>query len=156
MSLKQKATRSALKCMAIICFDMQVVVHTHLVPPKTSVNTAYYLTALKLLIEQHIPKKWSAYWKGNWKLHFDNYHVHTADAVTQCLTRRSIKIVSHPVYSLGRAPNNFSLYSTLKKILKGRHFPTLQAVRMEVYTQLQCVSKDGISHVFEAENQWRS
>ncbi len=73
-----------------------------------------------------------------------------ADAVTQFLTQRGIEVVPHPAYSPDFALNNFYLYPTLKRMLKGCYFSNLQAVHMEVYTHLQCLSKDGFVHVFKA------
>ncbi len=106
------------------------------------------------LIEQHIPKKWPAYWKGNWRLHFDSCRVHTADAVTQFSTRRDIEIVPNPAYSSDLAPNDFHLYPVLKRMLQGRPFPTLQVIHVEVYTQLQCLPEEGFTGVFKKEECW--
>ncbi len=39
---------------------------------------------------------------------------------------------------------------TLKRILKGRCSPTLQAIHTDIYNQGQCLSKDSFAHVFKS------
>ncbi len=62
--------------------------------------------------------------------------------VTQFLIRRGIEIVPHPAYTPDLTPNDFFLYPSPKRMLKGHHFPNLWAIHMELHTQLQCLSKD--------------
>ncbi len=87
------------------------------------VNADYYISVLKQLIKDRIPKKHKDLIK-NWKLHQDNARPHVAQAVQDFLTQKNIEMVPHPPYSTDLAPNNFFLYSTAKKDLKGRRFST--------------------------------
>jgi len=69
---KPRQSRSKVKMMLIVFFDIRGLVHHEFVPTGQTVNKEYYLAVLKRLREK-IRQKRSKLWKNNsWILHNDN------------------------------------------------------------------------------------
>ncbi len=66
--------------------------------------------------------------------------------------KRGGELIPHPPYTPGLAPNNFFLYPTLKRSLKGWRFSSINEIETAVQGELQRISKDGFQEVFE---QWQ-
>lgn len=144
---KARATKSAAKAMVITFFDYRGMVYTHTVPQGQTITAAYYIAVLKQLMKDHIPKKRPDL-VGRWKLHQDNARPHVAFAALDFLCRKNVETVPHPPYSPDLAPNDFFLYPTAKKSLKGRRFPTSTAAVKALEAILKRISADGFEHVF--------
>ncbi len=109
--------------MVITFFDYRGVVCTHQcqMAPKKGVVSEYYISVLKQLMKDHIPKKWP-YLVWMWKLHHDNARPHILQRVTKFLAHKQIQVVPHPPYSPDLAPNDFYLYPAAKKDPKEKVF----------------------------------
>lgn len=151
---KARVQKSAAKALVITFFDYRGMVYTHTVPQGQTVTAAYYITVLKQLMKDHIPKKRPDLVK-KWKLHHDNARPHVAHAVTEFLAQKNVKTVPHPPYSPDLAPNDFFLYPTAKKDLKGRRFLDSATAVKALEAILKRISSDGFEHVFKAwQKRW--
>ncbi len=108
--LKQRATKSAQKCMAITFFDHKGVIFMHWVPQGQIVNKEYMIKVFKELKCVHIPKKSPEMMNGRFKVQMNNARPHVARIVLEWLRKEGIEVVPHPAYSPDLAPNNFFLY----------------------------------------------
>src|SRR5574343_927827 len=52
----------------------------------------------------------------------DNARVHTCHVATATAIECGYELLPHPAYSPDLAPSDYSLFSNLKKYLRGRHF----------------------------------
>ncbi len=146
---KGRATKSTQKAMVITFFNYRGVVHTHQcrLAPKNGVDSEYYISVLKQLMKDHIPKKWLDLIRMQ-KLHHGNARPHVSQRVTEFLAHKQIQVVPHPLYSPDLAPNDFYLYPTAKKDLKGKHFPSADAAIKALEAILKRLLKPGFEHVF--------
>lgn len=151
---KPRAQKSAAKAMVVTFFDYRGMVYTHTVPQGQTINAEYYISVLKQLMKDHIPKKRPDL-VGRWKLHQDNARPHVANAVVDFLAMKNVETVPHPPYSPDLAPNDFFLYPQAKRELKGRRFPTAAAAVKALEAVLKVLSKNGFEHVFqEWQRRW--
>ncbi len=93
---KGRVTKSIQKAMVITFFDYRGVVYTHQcwLAPKKGVDSEYYISVLKQLKKDHIPKKQPDLIR-TWKLHHGNAWPHIS-RVTKFLTYKQIQVVPHP------------------------------------------------------------
>jgi hypothetical protein len=76
---------SSVKTITISFFDVDGIVHKEFVPSGQTVNQQFYLNVLKQMydsLRQKRPEKWQS---GDWLLHHDNAHAHTAFSIQQFL-----------------------------------------------------------------------
>ena len=114
---KNRQTKSAAKFMVIIFFHHNDVIHQHDVLPNIIVNGEYYVSVLEIL-PQHISRKRRDLVENS-TLHHNNARSRVDISVKQYPSKRSIKIMLYPSYSLDLAPCDFSLFPTLEKELHG-------------------------------------
>ncbi len=69
-------------------------------------------------------------------LHMDNASPHTALDTRQFLIQSKTKVMEHPPYSLDLAPSDFWFYPRLKKNMRGKHYPNIQALQTAVETEI--------------------
>jgi len=120
-----------------------------------TVTAAYYISVLKQLMKDHIPKKRRELVR-NWKLHHDNARAHVAHTVQEFLAKKEIEIVPHPAYSPDLASNDFFLYPSVKKHLKGKRFANVTEALKSLEANLKRLSKNGFQHVFlEWQRRWK-
>jgi len=82
--------------MLICFFDQKGIVHKEFVPPRQTVNTAFYVEVLKRLQEnarRKLPDQW---WNNTWLLHHDNAPAHAALLTRLFLTDNNMTVVPHP------------------------------------------------------------
>ena len=151
---KAKVVSSAGKVMVISFFDIHGMVYQHVVPAHTTVTGAYYRDVLKIL-QGHIRRKRPHLHETSWMLHHDNARPHIANVVAEYLAKINVKCVPHPPYSPDLAPGDFFLFPNLKKKLRGRHFPSSEAVVKGAEAILKTLSKNGFQHVFaDWQKRW--
>jgi hypothetical protein len=121
---KSRATKSNIKVMFLAFFDDEGIVHHEFVQTGTSVTDAFYVDVLTRLRES-VRRKQPQKWKNDWALHHNNAPGHMAMAVQQFLAKNNIPIVPHPHYSPDLTPSDFRLFPTLKMVLRGRCFATV-------------------------------
>jgi histone-lysine N-methyltransferase SETMAR len=115
-------SRSSMKTMLIVFFDIRGIVHRKFVPQGHTVNKKFYCEVLRRLRE-NIWRKRSDLWRTkNWILHDDNAPCHLALLVREFLANHNMLLLPHPPYSPDLAPANFFLFPKMKMQLKGRRF----------------------------------
>ena len=77
---------------------------------------------------------------------------HTSVAVQQFLAEKSVPVITQPPYSPDLAPSDFWLFSTLKMVLKGTRFATMEDIEWNVTAELQEISKEAFRRCFQ---QWQ-
>jgi len=103
---KVRQSRSNIKVVMIVFFDLDGIVQTEFVPRNTTVNSEYYKGLLERLrndAHRKRPEKW-AY---GFILHNDNPPCHTLLLVWQFLSNKYITVCPHPPYSPDLAPCDF-------------------------------------------------
>lgn len=126
---KPRKSRSKIKTMLIVFFDIRGVVHHEFVPQGQTVNKDFYLTVLRRLRE-NIRRKRPDLWQNNsWILHDDNAPSHRATIINDFKTKHSINTIDQPPYSPDLAPCDFFLFSRLKLPLRGTRFDSIGARR---------------------------
>lgn len=146
---KAKMSKSRLKAMLIVFFDIKGVILIEWVPAGQTVNQAYYKTVLQKLRER-VRKKRPDLWKNNaWILHQDNAPAHTALSVKQFLADNKIPVLNHPPYSPDLAPCDFYLFPKVKESLKGTHFETLEQVKDKTATLLRSITPEDFQNCYQ-------
>ncbi|UYV82751.1 hypothetical protein LAZ67_22000734 [Cordylochernes scorpioides] len=114
---KARMSKSRIKTMIIVFFDIRGIVQCEFVPQGQTVNSAFYLEVLRRL-KRRIARV-RTYIKDTVKLHHDNATSHTAFIITNFLARSNTPVIPHPPYSPDLAPCNFFLFPRLKREMKG-------------------------------------
>ncbi|XP_070392642.1 histone-lysine N-methyltransferase SETMAR-like [Dermacentor albipictus] len=99
---KARVSKSKIKIMLIVFFNIDGLVHHEFEEPGTTVNSKFYVDVLERLKRrvQHIRPDIA----HNWKLHHDNVLAHSAFIVTDYLVNAVGPTIPQPPYSLGLAP----------------------------------------------------
>ncbi len=134
-----KALRSASphKVMMIIFYDSYGVLLIHFVPHGETVDSDYYVTVLNLL-KDRIRHKRPGMWKGgadgvtnrDFIIHHDNASPHVSAKTLGFF--KDIRLLPHPQYFPDLAPCEFFMFPHIKSKLRGRRFPTMDALQEEV------------------------
>ncbi|UYV73964.1 hypothetical protein LAZ67_11001625 [Cordylochernes scorpioides] len=91
------------------------------------------------------PEKWT---NGDWILHHDNVHPHTAHLVTSFLAKNGTQILPQPPFSPEIATNDFFLFPKLKAVLKGRHFESRDDTIEKSLLALKSIPKEAYKNCF--------
>jgi len=149
---KARQSRTALKSMLIVFFDIRGIVHHEFVPQGQTVNAQFYCSVLRRLrenIRRKRPELWRA---GNWLLHDDNAPSHRALATREFLAHNNVTTFPHPPYSPDLAPCDFFLFPKMKLQLKGRRFDGLEDIQRESQNVLGKLREQDFQHAFQ---QWQ-
>jgi hypothetical protein len=139
-------SKSKLKAMMIVFFDIRGVIYIDWVPEGQTVNQFYYKNVLRTLCErvrQRRPDMWK---NASWILHHDNTPAHNAVA------KNNIPVMEHPPYSPDLAPCDFFLFPKIKSALKGIRFESVDAVKAKAMQLLNSITQDDLQHCFQ---QWK-
>ncbi|UYV61756.1 hypothetical protein LAZ67_1006339 [Cordylochernes scorpioides] len=99
---KARMSKSGIKTMIIVFFDIREIVHCEFVPQGQTVNSAFYLEVLRRLKRRIARVRTDI--KNTVKLHHDNATSHTAFIITNFLARSNTPVIPHPPYSPDLAP----------------------------------------------------
>ncbi len=135
-----RTTKSTTKTVVIIFFNYHDLIYNYTCPTKTTNNAQYYIVVMKQLMKDHILKKQPGLIR-KWKLHQDNAQPH----VTRSVTITMFLTINNAELDL--APNDFFLYPTMKKKLKGKHFPTRMAAIKALDVIFKHMEKRGFQNV---------
>ncbi|GFS80586.1 protein GVQW3 [Trichonephila clavipes] len=102
---KVRMSKSRIKKIIIVFFDIRGIVHCEFVPQGQTVNSAFYLEVLRRL-KRRIARV-RADIKDTAKLHHDNATSHTAFIIINVLARSNTSVIPHPPYSPDLAPWDF-------------------------------------------------
>nr|QXJ78552.1 putative DD34D transposase [Schlechtendalia chinensis] len=125
--MKARMSKSKIKTMIIVFFDIRGLVQHEFVPHGTIINTKFYVEILKRLkrrVHRVRPEI-----TDNWKLHHDYAPAHTAFLVTQFLADSKVPTIPQPPYSPNLAPLDFFLFPRLKTRMKSNHFETVDKIK---------------------------
>lgn len=113
--------RSTSKQMVACFFKITGHVATIPLQERRTVNSEWYTTVC-------LPEVLSEIRKNNCRkrvfLHHDNASSHTSAQTKDYLLAQNVKLTGHPPYSPDLAPNDYFLFPTIKKKLRGQRFPT--------------------------------
>ena len=84
-------------------------------------------------------------------LHQDNAPCHKSRRTQEVIDSLRFGQLPHPPYSPDLAICDFSVFPTLKRELRGRHFESREEIISTVNTVLAKMSSNGFSHAFD---QW--
>ncbi len=136
----QKAirTRAVGKTLLISFFDHRGLVYHEFLRNRTVTKRIFIriLSRFKTAVAHRRPKV------HQWFLHMDNAPVHNARDTKLFLLFAGIQRLQHPPYSPDLAPNDFWFYPRLKKHLRGKVFPNLDALEEETERQMGLISTD--------------
>ncbi|UYV82176.1 hypothetical protein LAZ67_21001267 [Cordylochernes scorpioides] len=131
---KARMSKSRIKTMIIVFFDIRGIVHCEFVPQGQTVKSAFYLEVLKRLKRRIARVRTDI--KDTVKLHHDNATSHTAFIITNFLARSNTPLIPDPPYSPDLAPCDFFLFPRLKREMKGKHWETVENIQHHVTTFL--------------------
>ena len=95
---KPRQSRSNIKVMLIVFFDLHGIVRADFVPRNTTVNSEYYKGLLERLrnnVRRNEPQKWA----NGFILHYDNAPRHTF-LVRQFLSNKNISVLIHLIHRI--------------------------------------------------------
>jgi histone-lysine N-methyltransferase SETMAR len=121
---RERMSKSKIKAMIVVFFDIQGIIMTQYIPPGQTVNQTYYIELLTKLREK-IRRKRPELWKNGWILHKDNAPEYNALLVQQFLAKKQVPVLHHAPYSPDLSPCDFFLFPKLKHSLKGTHFRSI-------------------------------
>ena len=121
---KVRPTQCAVKVMFIVAYAIDGVILHHTVPPRQTVNVAYYCTFLQLHFRPVLWRKWRHLVVQNPVILHDNARSHTAAAVTDLLRRWQCEILQYPPYSPDMSPCKYDLFAKVKEPLWGTRYNT--------------------------------
>lgn len=145
---KARMSKSRIKTMLIVFFDVRGIVHFEFVPQGQTVNGAFYQEVLKRLKRRVVRVRPDI--KDVFMLHHDNAPSHTAFVVTNFLTQNKISVVPQPPYSPDLAPCDFFLFPLLKRELKGKHWESVENIQAQVTRFLKGISVEEFQGAFQA------
>ncbi|UYV76009.1 PGM2 [Cordylochernes scorpioides] len=145
---KARMSKSRIKTMIIVFFDIRGIVHCEFVPQGQTVNSAFYLEVLRRLKRRIARVRTDI--KDTVKLYHDNATSHTAFIITNFLARSNTPVIPHPPYSLDLAPCDFFLFPRLKREMKGKHWETVENIQHHVTTFLRSIPVEGFQGAFQA------
>ncbi|UYV76833.1 hypothetical protein LAZ67_14002137, partial [Cordylochernes scorpioides] len=104
---KARMSKSCIKTIIIVFFDIRGIVHCEFVPQGQTVNSAFYLEVFRRLKRRIARVRTDI--KDTVKLHHDNATSHTAFIITIFLARSNTPVIPDPPYSPDLAPCDFFL-----------------------------------------------
>ena len=149
---KVRQSRSVIKSIFIVFFDIRGIVHHEFVPQCQTVNAQFYCSVLRRPredIRRKITELWCA---GNWLLRDDIARSHRALATHEFLAHNNVTTFPHPPYSPDLAPCDFFLFPKMKLQLKGRRFDRLEDIQRESQDVLGKLREQDFQHPFQ---QWQ-
>ena len=147
---KARQSRSQVKVMLIVFFDISGVVHHEYIPKGQTVNQHVYkevLIHLRDAIRRKRPELWSS---GDYYLHHDNAPAHTALKVRNYLAKNKVSVLPQPPYSPDLAPCDFYLFPKLKIVMKGQCYDDVDAIKQKTDNELRCISRESFRQYMQA------
>jgi transposase len=105
-----------------------------------SVTGHFYVQVLQRLRDA-VRRKRRYKRQGQWFLRQDNALSHTSLVVQQFLAEKNIPVNTQPPYSLDLSPIDSWLFPTLKMVLKGACFVTMEDIKSNATAEPQKIPK---------------
>ena len=147
---KARKSKSKVKVMLIVFFDIQGIIHFEFLPQGQTVNQTVYEEILWRLVRSVRDKRRNLWEANTWALHHNNAPAHTALSICQFLAERNIATLEHPPYSPDLAPCDFFLFPKIKSVLKGTHFSDIDSIKKAVTTELKKIPENAFQECFES------
>ncbi len=152
---KARMSKSKLKAMLLIFFDIQGVVHREYLPEGQTVTGQFYVGVLERL-RARIVRVRPELAKNGWILHHDNAPAHSSLIIREFLAKKNIPTMPHPPYSPDLAPCDFFLFPKMKSYLKGTHHGGVEEVKEAVTAVLNSLTPEDFQGCFEGwERRWK-
>ena len=94
--MKARKSKSKVKVMLIVFFDIQSIVHFEFLPQGQIVNQTVYKEILRHLVRSVRDKRRSLWEANAWALHHDNAPAHTALSIVSFLQKRTLQLWNTP------------------------------------------------------------
>lgn len=146
---KCKVQASRKKQMVLSFFDIQGLVYQNYVPLGTTVNSAYFIGALRSFLKALRMRRPQLVERG-WFFHMDNAPCHTSATTKEFLVTKYIRTISHPPYSPNLAPADFFFFPKMKSALAGVKIEG-NNVKTEWERVCNTITKDDFMDAF---NKW--
>ena len=152
-SIKARKSKSKVKAVLIVFFNMQGIIHFEFFPQGQKVNQTVYKEILRRFVRSVCEKRQSLWEPHAWALHYDNAPAHTALSIRQFLAEKNISTLEQTSYFPNLAPCDFLLFPKIKSVLKGTHFSDIDFIKMAAPTELKKFQKMASKNVL---NCWKS
>ena len=148
---------SQVKVMLIVAYDMQGIILVHHVPPKTTVNSAYYRHFLQQNLRPALRKKRQNLLQDGVLILHDNATPHKAHTVQALLEEYQWETLPHAPYSPDLSPCDFHLFPSFKMQMRGKRFEDLNEViaAADRYLREACASSP-IGGIAQLPQRWQS
>ncbi len=151
---KFRRSRSTLKVMICVFFDVQGVIHVEFL--MTRVTSEVYIDILMHLrdsIRLRRPRLWREH---NWILLDDNASVHTSDETMTFLHQVKMTRGDHPPYSPDLAPCDFFLFPKMKNEMRGKRYRNMQELKNAVNQVLDSFTPEDFHDCFDRlQDRWQ-
>ena len=147
---KAKMSKSQIKVMLVVFFDVRGIVHMEFLPQGTTVNQHVYKEILQRLLRSIRDKRRDLWDQNSWLLHHDNAPAHTAISIRAFLAKKNIVNLDHPPYSPDLAPCDFFLFPKLKGVIKGTRFDDLDAIKRTTTKELRSIPQVAFQGAIES------
>lgn len=152
---KARMQKSNIKCMLLLFFDDEGVVHHEFMPRGSTVNSLFYRDVLRR-VREDVRRKRPSKWKNGWLLHHDNAPCYTSIMMREFLTKNEMTAVPHSPYSPDLAPCDFWMFPKLKSVLKGERFQSVEEIQRNTVQRIRSIPKAEFKTCFEKlTNRWR-
>src|SRR5882757_9214953 len=113
-TIKFKVQKSEGKIMATIFWDFDGIITIKYLPPKSTINGAYYAETLKELRVAINEKRKHKLAPKSYLFH-DNSPVHSSQIAKDAIKSNSVIEILHPHYSTDLTPSDYYLFKNFKK-----------------------------------------
>ena len=127
-----------MKVLYAIFFDVQSIIASICVPKKRTITGQFYAEECIKEVEEHYSVRRPSRGAKGIRLMHDNVRPHKPKVVSDMITSIGMIELPHPPYSRDLiAPNDFWLFSYVKKQLAGKVFDTRLALGFELHKVLK-------------------
>ena len=121
-------------------------------PEGTTVNQHFFKEVLGRLSSRVKRVRRDLWEANNWMLQHDIAPSHSAISFKQLLPKKQVAVLNHPPYSLDLAYCYFWLFPTVKNIIKGAHFKSVEDLQTRGTSVLKSLKTEVFEGCFRA---WR-
>ena len=143
-------SKSKVKVMLIVFFDIQNIVHFKSLRQGQTVNQTVSKKTFRRLVRSVRDKRRSFCEAHACTLHHDNAPAHTALSIRQFFAEKNIATLEHPPYSSDLAQCDFFLFLKIKSVLKVTDFSDIDSIKMTAMTELKKIPKNAFQECFES------
>jgi len=145
------------KTMLVLFFDHHGPLVINFVPQEQRINSDYYCERLDGLDNAYLSRDRRHKHRGLLLIH-DGATSHTSIKTKEHLRKLDLKTLQHPPYSPDISPCDYAVFGPLKKMLRGKHFATLQALQDEATRILKEEFKPEFykKAIFDLKKRWQT